>query len=224
MKSLRIPELDCIYTGDAAVLTKHWAAGFADVLVTDPPYGNGNVGYGIAKRRIAGDEHPLIGLQVVANCYRLLKRDATAYVFCGPSHLGFLEHFFLRYSNFRIREVLIWNKGHFGFGSVFRRAFECILVLEKGTPTYRVRSISNVLSFARADTKLHPHAKPVELLEKLIDASSDPSGIVLDPFAGSGSTCVAARGLGRRFVGIEISPEHAAAARLRLAGQMKEAA
>ncbi|MBQ8642969.1 MAG: site-specific DNA-methyltransferase [Clostridia bacterium] len=49
----------------------------------------------------------------------------------------------------------------------------------------------------------HPTQKPEKLLAKLILASSSPGEVVLDPFAGSGSTCVAAKKLGRRFVGIE---------------------
>jgi len=209
------PELDCIYTADASALLPTWRAGCVDLLVTDPPYGNGNVGYGVAKRRIAGDENPLVGLRAVAASYRLLKPNATAYIFCGPSHIAFLEHFFLRYSQFRIRELLVWNKGQIGFGSVFRRMHETIMVLEKGTPRYRAQ-MPTVLTVRRADTTLHPHAKPVELLQRLIAASSDPEDVVLDPFAGSGSTAVAAMGLQRRFVGIEIDETHAANARTRL--------
>jgi adenine-specific DNA-methyltransferase len=50
----------------------------------------------------------------------------------------------------------------------------------------------------------HPAQKPVALLEYLIGKSSDEGGLVLDPFMGIGSTCVAARNTRRRYVGIEI--------------------
>jgi site-specific DNA-methyltransferase (adenine-specific) len=49
----------------------------------------------------------------------------------------------------------------------------------------------------------HPTQKPEKLMAKLILASSDPGDVILDPFAGSGSACVAAKKLGRRFIGIE---------------------
>lgn len=209
------PELNQIYTGDALSLMQGWPSECIDLLLTDPPYGNATA-YGRARRRIIGDEHPLVGLQAVAASYRLLKRNATAFVFCAPHHLCFLEHFLLRYTPFRLREVLVWDKRQLGFGSVFRRAYECILVLEKGLPYYREKTIPTLLSFPRASTRLHPHAKPVDLLERLIKIGSDPGGLVFDPFAGSGSTCVAASNLERSFIGIEISPDYADLARTRL--------
>lgn len=217
------PIIDTIFCADATQLIQSWPSGFCDVLVCDPPYGNATA-YGQQKRRIAGDDNPLVGLQVVAACHRLLKRNATAYVFAGPTHLGFLEHFFLKYSPFRIREILVWDKGHFGFGSVFRRRYENILVLEKGSPRYRQTSIPTVLNYPRADTTDHPHAKPLALLERLIIASSDPGGLVIDPFAGIGSTCLAAQNTGRRFVGVELDSGYAAIARARLEASAKEAA
>lgn len=210
-----LPALDRVHLGDAPRLLAEWPANFVDLVVSDPPYGN-NTHYGSARRRIAGDEHPLIGLQGIAATYRLLRRDATAYVFCGPQHVGFLEHFFLRYSKFKLRELICWNKGTPGFGHTFRRQYEFIAVLEKGQPTYRTHVIPTLLTARRASAKQHPHAKPVDLLEKLIAWSSDPGQIVLDPFAGSGSTGVAAANLGRRFIGIEIAPEYAALADARV--------
>ena len=62
----------------------------------------------------------------------------------------------------------------------------------------------------------HPTQKPEKLLAKLILASSAPGGVVLDPFAGSGSTAVAAKKLGRRFIAVEIDPLYCAWAQKRL--------
>ncbi len=60
----------------------------------------------------------------------------------------------------------------------------------------------------RAD---HPTQKPLDILGPLIEYSCPPGGLVLDPFAGAGSTLVAARIMGRRAIGIEISEESCAA-------------
>jgi site-specific DNA-methyltransferase (adenine-specific) len=57
---------------------------------------------------------------------------------------------------------------------------------------------------------------PEQLLGRIIKACSDPGSLVLDPFAGSGTTLVTAKKLGRRYLGFELSPEYAAQARKRL--------
>ncbi len=65
----------------------------------------------------------------------------------------------------------------------------------------------------------HPTAKPVELMAELIGLFTDPGDIILDPFAGSGTTGVAALRLGRRFIGIERDEKYAALARERLCAE-----
>jgi DNA modification methylase len=79
----------------------------------------------------------------------------------------------------------------------------------------RVRRPS-VLRRPRQNTKRHPTEKPVELLKELVDVSSRPYDLVLDPFAGVGSTGVAALQLGRRFLGIELEEQYARIAAERL--------
>ena len=63
----------------------------------------------------------------------------------------------------------------------------------------------------------HPTQKPEKLLAKIILASSNPGDVVLDPFLGSGSTSVAAKKLGRHYIGIEIESQYCLWAEQRLA-------
>src|SRR5205823_14692874 len=63
----------------------------------------------------------------------------------------------------------------------------------------------------------HPCQMPEAVLERIIRVSSNPGGLVLDPFAGSGTTLAAARRLGRRYLGCELSAEYAEKIRERLA-------
>ena len=75
------------------------------------------------------------------------------------------------------------------------------------------------IGFASGEGGLHPTQKPVRLMETLIELASTAGQVVLDPFAGSGSTLVAARNLGRRFIGYEIRGEYVGVARRRLQWQ-----
>jgi site-specific DNA-methyltransferase (adenine-specific) len=64
---------------------------------------------------------------------------------------------------------------------------------------------------------IHPTVKPVRLMEHLIKLVTREGQIVLDPFVGSGTTCVAARMLNRRYIGIDLNPEYVEIAKRRLA-------
>ncbi len=63
----------------------------------------------------------------------------------------------------------------------------------------------------------HPAPFPIELAERVIKLFSYAGDLVVDPFCGSGTTCVAARRLGRHYAGFDISPEYCALAEKRLA-------
>jgi site-specific DNA-methyltransferase (adenine-specific) len=69
----------------------------------------------------------------------------------------------------------------------------------------------------------HPCQMPEAVLERIVRVSSRPGELVLDPFAGSGTTLAVARRLGRHFLGIELSADYATAARDRLEQVSSEA-
>ncbi|MFK8113208.1 MAG: site-specific DNA-methyltransferase [Rubripirellula sp.] len=69
----------------------------------------------------------------------------------------------------------------------------------------------------------YPTQKPRKLYERVIESSSNPGDLVLDPFAGSGTTLAAAEHLGRRFIGIEAGERAIALARKRLTDQATHA-
>lgn len=99
-------------------------------------------------------------------------------------------------------------------------------VLEHGVGAYNEEAFTryferpdNIIrcGYAQNEGGLHPAQKPLKLMAALIELVTQPGQIVLDPFAGSGTTLLAAKQLDRRFIGYELDPTYAQAAKDRLA-------
>jgi site-specific DNA-methyltransferase (adenine-specific) len=97
-----------------------------------------------------------------------------------------------------------------------RYSHEQAYLLAKGTPLKPRVALRDVLEWRYSGDGLHPTQKPVMALVPPILAFSAVGDIVLDPFVGSGTTAVASRTLGRRYIGIEIDPKYARLAEERL--------
>ena len=106
-----------------------------------------------------------------------------------------------------------------GLGYGVRSRHELIAVLEKGKPVYDDRGIPSIVSYRRSDYLNHPNEKPVALMRYLIERFSALGDVILDPFAGSGTACLAVKLTGRRYIGVEIDEQYAAIARYRLAAE-----
>jgi site-specific DNA-methyltransferase (adenine-specific) len=87
----------------------------------------------------------------------------------------------------------------------------------KESQNNRISQSTTVIAWTHyTGNKLHPSQKPTQILRPLIKALCPPQGTVLDPFAGSGSSLVAARQLGRQCIGIDIDEQHCRTATMRL--------
>jgi len=203
-----------LYHGDCLEVTD-WLS--ADVLVTDPPYG---IGYRRGSNEARGSKHAL----GIVNDEDTSTRDkALAAWGDGPAVLfGSLT---APYPS-PLRQVLIWQKpanaGVYGSTTGYRRDIEAIFLCGSW-PVRSVRS-SSVLRLASGSGNGpgkqtgHPHAKPFELMLRLIEPC--PPGTIADPFAGSGSTLVAAKLLGRRAIGVEIDERYCEIAAGRLSQEV----
>src|SRR6202012_5191232 len=89
-----------------------------------------------------------------------------------------------------------------------RYQHECAHLLAKGYPKEPSSTIGDVIDWTYSGNKLHPTQKPLSVLLPLIETFSAPGGLVLDPFAGSGSTLMAAKMLGHPFTGIELDASY----------------
>jgi adenine-specific DNA-methyltransferase len=83
--------------------------------------------------------------------------------------------------------------------------------------------LRDVLEWQYTGNTRHPTEKPLTTMMLLVDAFSNPGEIVLDPFVGSGTTAVAAKRLGRRYIGIDIESMYAVSAQERVRSEGRAA-
>jgi site-specific DNA-methyltransferase (cytosine-N4-specific) len=121
---------------------------------------------------------------------------------------------YLREIGWMHRQTLIWDKGSSGEqanSDTAATTHEFILQMGKwikgSRPYLNCKPLkSSVLKFAPAHDEIHPCPFPVDLASHLLSASSEIGQVVLDPFMGSGTTGLAAKQLGRSYIGIELNP------------------
>ena len=215
-------DLGRIYQGDCLELMKAIPSGSVDIVMTSPPYntlpissiGSGmHKGCGWLKKASCGypDSMPEYEYQewmrtVFTECLRITKglvwvnhkvryRDGKAVHPC-------------RFLPFPIYSEVIWSRPGSYALNCKRFAPSHEMLIGFGECAYWDDAFNKLMSVWRISYDRgnddHPCAYPVELASRPIGASCPPDGIVLDPFAGTGTTAIACARLGRRFLGFEL--------------------
>ena len=192
--------------------------GAVDLVLTDPPYAIFGSSTGVASD-VTDDRMVRPFFAAVARAaVAALPPHGHAYVHCDWRSWAALWEGF-RTGGLAVRNMVVWDKGGAGLGSNYANTHELVAFahyVPKASNTfdnhrdseYRPVYASNVLHFNRptgAD-RLHNAAKPVPMLERLIENSTTEGGLVLDLFAGSGPTLIAAENIGRRAVVVDHDP------------------
>ena len=211
-----------------------------DLVVTDPPYNVSVQGdFKFNGKEIKKDfgqwDYNFDPEPVLRELKRVLKPNGQIYIFCATKQIS--EYMTILFRDWYFRQILVWyrrnpcprlSKTNFLFAADYiMYGINEKLSLSKVTFNFTTQTdmhnviITNALQgkerLRNPDNKsLHPTQKPLEVLRKLIAVSSNPGDIVLDPFMGVGSTAVAAKQLGRNFLGCEINQLYVDAANLRL--------
>jgi site-specific DNA-methyltransferase (adenine-specific) len=218
--------LSCLHQGDCRHLLPHCPVGIHLVL-TDPPYG---VGFQ-SKRRVTSARKPLIegdtpedALSLFRETLALLKPKlaADAHLFCfthQDTYCAFRQAFMD--AGLTVRRTLTWDKGTHGLGDTTRGEVltqtEWIIHAVQGNPKFEDdQERPEILTFAGEQDSELPTEKPLDLLTHLIRLASPPGALVVDPFAGSGHTLLAALALGREGWACEYDPDTYAIAARRL--------
>lgn len=180
----------------------------ADVLVTDPPYGYGHVS------NRADTAWP----EAIANDSDLAARDRMLHLWGVRPAIVFGS--WKRPHPEGTRALLTWDKGlASGMGDLsmpWKPNTEEVYVLGSGFTGHRGGAVltgHTVVTWASKGRE-HPNMKPETLMRDLI--AKCPPGTVADPFAGSGSTLVASKALGRRAIGVELDERYCEIAAKRL--------
>ena len=185
-----------------------------DCVIIDPPYGiDFQSNYKKEKfDKIKSDDKDSFSLldNSLEKVKPKMKKDSHIYIFTSWKVFDKIKPIVEKH--FEIKNCLIWNKEDRGMGDLngnYAESYEMIIFATQGKrKLYSEKRPMNILNFSRTENSEHPTQKPTELLKELIGNSTKESQVVLDYFAGSGSTLIASRELKRKWIGIESEEEY----------------
>lgn len=210
--------VDTIYNCDCLVGMKDIPDESIDLIVTDPPY---LMNYKSVYRKdknhkfckaIPGDDNPDLIHNYILECFRVLKPNTAMYMFCNANHVDVFKTE-LESAGFTVKNMIIWVKNNHTAGDLvaqYGKKYEIIFYVNKGRCPIRGERITDVWEFSRIYYKkqLHQNQKPVALIRRCIEKSSDYGALILDGFIGSATTVIACLETGRHYIGYEIDPEY----------------
>lgn len=204
-----------LYQGDCLEVLKTLADESVNAVITDPPYG---IDYQSARRtdksqwlpKIANDKHPFVWW--LHDAYRITKPAGCLMCFCRWDVQEAFKQA-IEWAGFKVESQIIWDKKVHGMGDLkkqFAPQHDVIWFATKGDFAFPGKRPQTIVGTPRVnpDSLIHPNEKPLELMKYLITSVTKKGDVVVDPFAGSGSTLLAAEQLGRDCIGIEISPDY----------------
>ena len=213
-------DLATLHHGDAWELLATFADKSFDLTLTDPPYNAINQNNVVGGMR-SFDKGSADSLPVdIPTLTRELARvtSGSIYVWCSHEQVSHYVDAFREHG--RTTRVGVWQKTNPSpmHGEKFWLSATELCVFAHGPSAYFDRFCKRpVWTGPTAKDARHPTPKPVWLMQELVQASCAPGGTVFDPFAGSGSTLVAAKNNGRRAVGIELDEAYCRVVADRLA-------
>ncbi len=231
--------LDKIINGDVLDVLQNIPSGSIDLVVTSPPYnlknstGNGMKdgrggkwanaalikGYDTYDDCMPNDQYAAWQHKVLLELVRVIKDDgAIFYNHKWRVQNGLIQDRRDIVYDVPLRQIIIWKrKGGINFNAgYFLPTYEVIYMIAKKDfklvpHANRYGDVWEIMQEVRND---HPAPFPVELVDRIV--SSTDAQVILDPFMGSGTTAVVAQGLGRHYIGIEISQTYCKSAETRI--------
>lgn len=226
--------------GDAKRLSQEFA-GRADLILSDPPYKLTSGGKpkpddpkfkrmsGIFKHDVYDNSGLLMSVpswaEIAGVITALAGPNAEAYVMANDKNV-FDAQAALASHRWKLHNLLAWDTLHPKPNRWYMKHLEFVLYMWQG----KARSIHNkgdkqLMPARRAlgEDKVHPTQKPLLLLSRYVQNSTNPGDLVMDPYAGSGSTLIAAALAGRHAIGFEVDEKNFEAAVLNMQKHIQDA-
>ena len=207
-------ETNKIYQGDCLKIMKKFADKSVDLVLTDPPYNAKNIGpnqrkYEGQAMQVSTGEYKKFCKNWINSALRIAKRIVFT---PGIANVCYYP---------QPDWIACWHKPAAASFNRFRgfNAWEPIMLygrIAKGKKLGQDYILCNTLNFTKGPEREHPCPKPLELMKFLIDKFSNEGETILDPFAGSGTTLVASKQMGRDYIGIELVKKYCKIAEDRL--------
>lgn len=204
----------------------------ADLVITDPPYAVAISGHVCGSGKVQHREFLMGGGDMTRAEFKTFLLTACGHM-ARFSRSGSLHYIFMDWRSIELLlsvgastyadllNIIVWNKGQAGMGSMYRSQHELVALFKHGKRAHKNRIMlgahgrnrTNVWSYpaatragADSELSLHPTVKNRQMITEAIRDSSDPDDIVMDPFGGSGTTLLAADDAKRRARLIELDP------------------
>jgi len=234
-----------VICGDCLEVLKKIPDGAVDLVVTSPPYNanlrirndiycSANYGSRIKYNEFTDDMPIDVYINQQKNVLHYLIKKAKSHVFYNiqliTGNKRAIPHIWSEFSSY-LKDIIVWGKLHGEpaiSDGVLNSSFEFIFIFSNDKPLHRKFSsvnfdrgtFENIIRIGKNNSNTYPGklsaAMPIELASKIIKTFSNPTDLILDCFLGSGTTAVAAKQLGRKYIGIEISEEYCKIAEERL--------
>lgn len=231
-------ELNRIYNEDCLEGMKLIPDNSVDLIVTDPPYkvttrGNAGNSGGMMQKKLSMQgkifmHNDIESSQYIPEFYRLLKDGTHCYIMTNHINLQKILNTATE-CGFHFIKSLIWNKCNKIMGRFYMSQFEYILFFRKGKGkqinncgTADILNVPNKKTKNEKGENIHDTEKPVELMQILIENSTQKNELVLDPFVGVGSTVLAAINTNRNFIGFELDKHYCDIANERIQKALAE--
>lgn len=210
-----------IFCGDCRDVLPTIESGSVDMVLTDPPYNAINRATGGLRVFDKGDADALpVDVAALADEFMRLA-SGSIYVWCSDEQYTDWTMAF-KDAGLTTRICAWWKSDPSPMNGehLWLSAIELCVFARKSGAYFGLHCEPPIWKGPIERDVDHPTPKPEWLMRKLIQASSKPGDLIIDPFMGSGTTLRAAKDLGRRAIGIELSEAHCSVAVKRLAQQV----